>query len=183
MPTREEIFTPKGLKPQWEMVYDLFRPMQVDDVLTYEDAQAALGWDLRRNRSPLYKAMRKMEADDHRTLAPEPGIGYRIAKPTEHETLGRKHHKRARKQLHRSVSKFRSADRTQIPKEQAERLDRLELTTNRIEDQVRRLNDRQKHIEKVVKEHREEALEGISDVNEKVEKMREVLKRHNIELD
>jgi hypothetical protein len=183
MPTREEIFTPKGVKPQWEMVYDLFKPLEYDEVLSYEQAQSALGWDLRQNRAPLYKAMRKLEENDHRTLAVESGVGYRVARPTEHETLGRKHHHRSRRQLKKAVSKFRSADRSQIPPEQAVRLDRLELTTGRIADQVRRLDERQKHIEKVVKDNREEALEGISDIGERVEKMREALERHNIKLD
>jgi hypothetical protein len=183
LPTREELFAPKGVKPQWEMVYDIFKPLAEDDVLTYEEARVKLGWDLRQNRTPLYKAMRKMEQDDHRTLAPVPGVGYRIAHPTEHETLGRKHHRKARRQLHRSVSKFRSADRTKIPKEQADRLDRLEMTTQRIDESVRKLDERQKHIERVVKEHREEALESITDVNERVEKMREALRRHNIDIE
>ncbi len=183
MPTRDEIFAPKGVKPQWELVYDIFKPLAEDEVLTYEEAQVKLGWDLRANRSPLYKAMRQMEENDHRTLAPVPGVGYRIARPTEHETLGRKHHRRARRQLRSSVSKFRSADRAKIPKEQADRLDRLELTTKRVEESVRKLDERQKHIEKVVTEHRQEALEGIENVNDRVEKMREALRRHNIEID
>jgi hypothetical protein len=86
LPTREELFAPKGVKPQWEMVYDIFKPLAEDDVLTYEEARV-------------------------------------------------------------------------------------------------KLDERQKHIERVVKEHREEALESITDVNERVEKMREALRRHNIDIE
>lgn len=72
------MFTPKGEKPLWKMVYEYIVPMQIGDVVTYEDLSKVVDQDVTINRSLIYTANKHLLRDHKRLLVVERGIGYKI---------------------------------------------------------------------------------------------------------
>ena len=162
------MFEPQGAIPKWRMVYDVLKQHNVDDVITYGQLQALLGtssW-----RGPVYKAMETLERNDSRTLKNERGVGYRVARATEHEGLARQHHNKSRRSLKRSVNKLASADRTQLTRDMRKRFDELELTQKRHADALGRFGIRLDNIER-----RQDKTENV------VSELHDLLRRHGID--
>lgn len=169
-----KLFEPKGEKAEWEMLYDYLRPLKQGDLVTYKQMSSILGKDIRKSRTAIYRAMKKLEEKDNRSLLCVLRTGYRITIAQEHEELAGKHHKRARRQLNRAISKISSADRTQLTREDRQRFDSMELALRQQQDMIKRLNDRVAVVE--------EKQNAQNDMSEKISKMVEALKRHGIEI-
>ena len=170
-----EMFEPKGEKPEWEMLYDFLKQVGKGEVVEYQQLSNALGRDLLKSRTPIYKAMQRLEAQDNRSLANVPGVGYRITTAQEHEGLARSHHLRSRRQLKKSHSKIKSADRTELSREERQRFDALEMAVKQQADMLRRLESRVTRVEE-----RQEVQQDAT--SEKLDKLTEALKRHGIEV-
>ncbi len=153
------LFKPKAELPQWKMVYDELQMLNVGETIEYEALAAAVGFDVRSNRSPIYKAQRVLETEQHRTIANVLGVGYRVVEALEHETLARKHHKRSKKQLSKATARIRSADRSKLSAEDRKRFDAIELNLSRQSEMIRRLDNRVQQVESAVKESRAQQAE------------------------
>jgi alkylated DNA nucleotide flippase Atl1 len=147
--------SPDG-RAQWEMVYDVIKVLDQGVVITFDELNTLTGLDLKAERSPLYKAMQKLEEQDKRTIASVPGVGYRVVEAKEHELLGRRHHRSSIRQLKKAKSKFASADRSRLSPDDRERFDRLEMTVSRMEQVTRRLERRKREVQEVIQQQRDE---------------------------
>lgn len=99
------MFEPKGDVPQWRLIYDLAIVRAPDDLITYEEIENVLGYDVQTgHRSPIYKASKHLLEDHQRTLVAELNRGYRIARADEHYTLAKGQQKGARRKIRRGVA-------------------------------------------------------------------------------
>ncbi len=169
-----EIFAPKGEKPEWEILYEYLKECGKGDLVKYEQLSNLLGRDFLKGRTPIYKAMRRLEDEDHRSLLNVKNAGYRITVAQEHEGLARQHHKRSRRQLTKSYGKIKSADRTELSREERQRFDALEMSIKQHADMIRRLEARVNKVE--AKQDQQKVA------SEKLDKLMEALKRHGIEV-
>lgn len=166
-------FEPIGDTPRWRIVLDLLEPLDVDDVLTYEQLNEALDVvDFRANRSPLYKAARVWGAARMRALEPVANIGYRVVEAREHEALARRQHLKSRRALSRGRTLLRNADRSRLPPEDVARFDSMEHTLARHEDMIRRLDARQEKTDRILHETRQTGAATEARVAELEEKLR-----------
>lgn len=104
-------FQPKGEKPEWLMIYDRFlADASIDDVITYADLDELLGRDIRKNRTPLYRARQEMGEQHKRWLESVPNIGYRVLDPQDHVRVSAVHKRKSRRQLGMAVRVLESTD-------------------------------------------------------------------------
>lgn len=72
------MFKPKGEKPLWKLVYDFVAPMQIGDMVTYEELSEAADQDIKENRSLIYTANKHLLRDQKRLLVVERQVGYKV---------------------------------------------------------------------------------------------------------
>lgn len=177
-PTRTP-FQPKGDRPEWQIVYDHLRTLNIGDTITYATLDRLLDRDFTPDRSPIYRARYQLEANDRRTLANVVGVGYRIAHPSDHLDLAQMHHRKMRRQLKFRRGRLSSTQREALTNDERRRLDDLELNQSRLEDVVRQQG------RTIVKN--QQALESVAGdqaaTAAQVEKLTAALKRHGITLD
>ncbi len=172
-------FQTKGDRPEWQIVYDHLRTLNVGDTVTYATLDRLLGRDFTPDRSPIYRATKQLEADDRRTLANVPNVGYRVVTAVEHEDLARHHHKKSRRQMKRALRRIQSADRSQLDADQIRRFDAVELTLSRHADAIRRLDARVAKTEQAI----QAAAGDQAATAAQVEKLTAALQRHGITVD
>jgi len=177
------VFVARGDKAQWQVVYDHLASMQIDEVVKYAELEALLpdagegSW-----RSAFTRAVREMEDVHKRTFDNVRGVGYRMVAAREHEQLARKHHKRASRQLKRSVRKAHSADRSKLTREERVRLDAIELNLSRQVEMTRRLESRVTRVEEELKDTRRVQKTDTAALSDKVDRITALLEKHGIEI-
>lgn len=98
-------FEPIGPIARWRVVYDLLRPLEVGQVLTYDAIGEALSLDAStvEDRHVIQMAARRALKEllniDHRASKAVTNVGYRVALPEEHITLAKDRNKRAGRQI------------------------------------------------------------------------------------
>jgi hypothetical protein len=137
-------FQPRGEVAEWRIVYGVLRQADYGDVVRYERLHAALGRDLRRNRSPLQRAVAELEERDHKTVEAVRGEGYRIVEPREHVRLVQGRARRARRQTTRGLEVAQAADRSRLTQPERERLDGLAERLARVEQAMTAIVRRQR---------------------------------------
>ena len=171
------MFDVKGDRAQWRVIYDRLSDMKVGEVIKYDEIvgllpEAAEGsW-----RGAFNRAVKEMEAAMSRSFDNVRGVGYRMVAANEHERLARRHHKRAKRQLVRSVSKAHSADRSQLTRDERARLDALELNLAQQVELTKRLTAR---IQRETQERKSE----VAAVSDKVDRLAALMERHGITAD
>jgi hypothetical protein len=173
------MFETKGKIPEWQMLYEAF-PKEIDAKVSYESMSTVLGRDIRESRSALYKAIRALEANDHRTLVVETNAGYRVAKPAEHEHLGRRMHRKSVRAMARSRNKFASADRSLLTPEVAARMDQLQAKVDELEHHVRYLSIRADRQEAATASVNVKVDTTTADLDAKIAAIQETLRRHGM---
>lgn len=143
-------FQTKGDVAQWVIIREELRKLEIGDLLTYDHLETVLGWDIRDNRTPLYKAAKEWGAEFHRALLPVTGEGYRVAEPTEHEHIARSQHRRSRRALDRGARALQNADRGLLKPEDRSRFDAMETNIARQRDMMKRLSARVEVVEKTL---------------------------------
>src|SRR5882672_3658530 len=76
-----EPFKPSGEQPKWRPIYDLALTRAPDDLITYDELEQALGYDVTSpgaSRSPIYAASKRLLNEHDRALVADPTKGYRI---------------------------------------------------------------------------------------------------------
>ena len=170
------MFETKGDLPEWRLIYDHAKTLDVGQTITYEVLDGILGRDFATGRSPIYRAMRELEDENSRTLVNVPNIGYRVAEAIEHEDLAKLHHKKSRRSIRRAASKLHSADRTRLTREQARRFDDMQAQLDQQAHMLRRVDGR---VTKV--DNRVTKVE--TDVQARLDRLTDILTRHGIPVD
>lgn len=102
-------------------------------LLTFDDLAAIIDADPKKSRSTIHDAAKQLERIASRTLISVRNVGYRIAMPGEHEALAVVHHRKARRQVTRAMSKLGSADRAQLDDVQRANVDAFRMLYSRHE--------------------------------------------------
>ncbi len=72
------MFTPKGEKALWKLIYDYVAPLSLGDIVKYDDLSEVIDQDITKNRSVVYTANKHLLRDQKRLLLVERGVGYKI---------------------------------------------------------------------------------------------------------
>lgn len=118
------LFTPKGEKPEWRMIYDsLLSGVESGDTVTLDQLDDALGRTFSTNRSPLYRACRELGAARHRWLEAVPRVGYRVVEANEHTRLSRGHKRRGQRQFSTALTVLNATDLTRLNEPERDHFD------------------------------------------------------------
>lgn len=148
--TREEIFTPKGPEPEWKMIYDALRRIDVGGKLTYAVIEQVLGRPVATSRNAVYRAIAELEQQDQRTASCVRGEGYVIVSAGQHLRLAKGHTRKASRQLGKAKRKVDSADRSQMSSDDRRQLEAYGLHLAEVADVVGSLANRMTKAEKAV---------------------------------
>ena len=174
------MFQVKGHQSQWKTIFDNLSRMEIDDVVSHRELERMLpGVPVASVRPAFYRAVKEMQTVKSRTFAVVRGVGYRMVDANEHESLARGKHKSARKQLKKAQQIVAAADRSRLTPDERRRLDALEHHMQRQADMLKRLDDRQEKTEQRVALTEKDMMK----LDDKVERMAELLKRHGFETD
>jgi uncharacterized membrane protein YccC len=173
-------FEPKGDVAEWQLIYDTIKPLQIGDVITYDELTEALGRDFRTARGPFHKANRELLTDEKRGLLNLRNVGYRVVTAEEHEGAAKAQHRFAKRRLRQSKHWLKNTDRSDLTPEVAARFDRLESTLDRQIDFTRRLDQRVARVEKALEASRSEAQDHTEEISKRLVKLTEALQRHGI---
>jgi hypothetical protein len=170
-------FQAKGERPEWRVILEeLLEPAQIDDVITYDQFEEALGRDLRTDRGPLYRAQRKLEERKQRTIRVEPNKGYRVIKAHEHMDLALHHKSKAGRQLRRGVEVLDSADRRALTAPQARVFDKVQVVLANHELALATLEARQNALEGMMRIHDR----AMDDQAERLEQQSRLAREHAV---
>ena len=104
-------FTPKGDKPEWQILYDaLLDGADFGTVITFGELDRVLGREFQTNRAPLYRARDELGSRRKRWLVPVPTVGYRVTDAAEHVRVAVDHKRKSRRQLGMAVRVLSSTD-------------------------------------------------------------------------
>jgi hypothetical protein len=149
-------FTPIGDQARWRTVYALLTPLNVDDVLTYEQIGEALELDPSGDRHTIQMAMRRAareyETEANRALDVVPNVGYRVVAAPEHLVLAKRQQRRAGKALARGHSKVVHVDLSSVEPEVRTAFQVVAQAFAMQMDMNRRLTGRQDKLEEAVTE-------------------------------
>ena len=93
------MFEPKGEKPYWKMVYDYIKDKEIGDVIVFDELSKVIGEDIRKNRSAVYKARKRMLEDSNKFLDVERGAGYKVVDGMDIMRHADGRHKKAKRQI------------------------------------------------------------------------------------
>lgn len=108
-------FEPKGDVPEWRLIYDELRKLNVGDEITYRELSAALERPFVKNRNPLYRAADELLHADRRALETVRGRGYRIAAAESHGILARRQIKFSRRRLRKGRALVENVRTEELP--------------------------------------------------------------------
>lgn len=116
-------FTPKGDRPEWQMIYDLLEDIEPGEVITYETLTDVLGRDFMPNRSPFYRARRHLGEQRQRWMEAIPNVGYRCIKAPEHIGQAARRREFGKRRILDAVRINRATDLTRLTSEELARHD------------------------------------------------------------
>lgn len=149
-------FEPVGDLARWRTVYDMLKPLVVDDVLTYEALAQALGLNADHDRPVMQAAVRRaartFEQADKHALVAVPNVGYRVVRADEHVVLARGQQRRASRALERGHSKVVNVDLRGLSPEVRALTEATARAFSLQMDFNRRFDVRQQRLEGVVAE-------------------------------
>jgi hypothetical protein len=140
---------PSGIS-QSERIYALLMDVAVGSIVTYEDFERVLGHDVRPHRQPLYTAIRRAERTGSRTFVSVPNIGYRRVNAHEHVTVGKRHERKAARQLDRAERTYDAADRSALTADERRELDAVTAGVKSVKAALRSHAKRIKRLEDAV---------------------------------
>jgi hypothetical protein len=173
-------FEPVGDRPRWQVVYELLRQTETNDVLTYDTMGAALGLHPDADRHPIQMAMRRAarehEQVDKRAVEAVPNKGYRVVRPPEHMQLARRQQRRSTRALRSGHSKVVNVDLSGLDPDTRQAFEvvarafaaqmdfnrRMDVRHRRLEEALTSMDQRHERSEEEIAELRRrlERLEG-----------------------
>jgi hypothetical protein len=147
-------FEPVKEVARWRIIYEMLKPAEVNDVITYEQMGAALELHPQRHRHVIQMAMRRaakeFEKVNKHAVEAVKNVGYRVVQPVEHLHLARKQQKRASRALESGHSKAINVDFNEVDGETRKAFELVARAFAMQMDFNRRLDVRQKRLEDVV---------------------------------
>jgi hypothetical protein len=175
------VFTAKGDRPQWAVVYERLVEMRVGQVITDQELRDLLPEAAEASiPGAVTRAVKELEDEHRRTFARVRHVGYRMVEAAEHEVLARGQHKKARRSLGRAWRKAHSADRSKLSQEQRRRLDAVEDHLGRQQEMIKRLDRRVDQIDHGLKQARRDQRKDAAELSERVDRLADLLARHGI---
>lgn len=150
-------FKPKGTVAQWITVYE-FLVSRLDDgnentVITWAEWEAALGFDIRRARTALYRAQQELLYKYNRTVESVHGEGYRMDRPSHRISLIKDHEKRGMANFGRAEDLATHVPQDLLTVEQQAQLDlygrHLMLLNAMVARETQRINITEANVERV----------------------------------
>lgn len=174
-------FQPAGERARWRVLYDLLTPLEIGDLLSYEDMATALDLDPVKNRMTIQLAMRRaareLETVDKHSVDVVVNEGYRIVAPNEQVGLARRHQKKASKSLQRGRSKVVNVDFNLIDPETRKAFEVMAGAFAAQIDFNRRMDVRQANLEKAVDAVTRQTEQQSQRTVEELEELRARLRR------
>jgi hypothetical protein len=174
-------FTPRGDSARWRIIYNLLKPLDIGDVLTYEEMGKALDLDPRRERVTIQLAMRRaaqeLEEVEKRAVDVVTNEGYRVVEPKEHLMLARRHQKRANRQLSRGQSKVINVDFNLIDPETRKAFEVIAGAFAAQIDFNQRMDIRQANLEAAVRAVTQQTEQHLERTADEIEELRARLRR------
>ena len=123
--TRENLFKPKGEKPEWYILYKLFRDEPFDTIIPYQVLASAIGLDWsdfkhqrKLSRIVSGKVMYELLKRKKKNVEAIDNVGYRIVFPKEQIDLAKKHQLKARRQLFKTRNNVKHIDHNYLTEEE-----------------------------------------------------------------
>lgn len=174
-------FTPSGATARWRIIYDLLQPLQVGDVLTYEEMGKALDLHPRTERVTIQLAMRRaareLEEVDKRAVDVVTNKGYRVVEPKEHLVLARRHQQKASRSLNRGQSKVVNVDFNLIDPETRKAFEIIASAFAMQIDFNQRMDIRQKNLEEAVRAVTQQTEQHAERTDTEIEELKARLRR------
>lgn len=147
-------FEPLGSKARWRTIYDLLQAAEIGAVVKYVDIAAALDLDADTDRHTIQMAARRAAKEhltvDNRAIEPVQNVGYRIVEPEEHLRLAQQHQNKSRKALAMGHKQVVHVDLNGMEPEVRKAFDVTARAFSTLLDYNRRLDTKQKHLEKAL---------------------------------
>jgi hypothetical protein len=171
-------FEPAGVIARWRILYDILKPMQVNDILTYEQMGDALELHPANDRHVIQMAMRRaakeFEKVDKHAVEAVTNVGYRVVQVEEHLHLARKQQKRAGRALQSGHSKVVNVDFNEVDPETRKAFEVVARAFSMQMDYNRRFDVRQKRLESVMENvtaRTERSEEEIAELKERLARL------------
>lgn len=175
-------FQPVNGHPMWVLIKDRLVGMNIGDVITDGELRAAVPEGAPASiNSAFHRAVRSLQETHSRTLTRVRKVGYRMVAATEHEKLARDQQRRGYRRLVASRGKLASADRTQLNREDRQRVDALQhnadVQAEFVRRNLRKLDKRVTRLELDHRAHRRQTSGDIAALSSKVDKLMELMER------
>lgn len=147
-------FIPIGEKSRRQLVVELIAPLNADDVVTFDQIAEEIGltWpkDKELIRSTVHTARAALANDHHKALAAVRNVGYRVIRPEEHIQVAAQLQRKSGRTLALARTTVDSVDLAGLTEDGR----KLAMAASAVlawqQEQIRRLDLRQKGIEKVL---------------------------------
>lgn len=121
------VYRARGLKPQWQVIYEHVRGMASGELVTRQELVDLLTDSAPGSMAPaLGRAVKELQERDHLTLVNVRGVGYRLGEPSEHLEQAKGHTRRARRNAQAAVRTVAAADRTRMTADERRAVDAFE---------------------------------------------------------
>ncbi len=108
--------------PAWKVMLPLFTDVDRGDIVTYDAIEECLGYDIRLNRSPIYRMQRDLLEVHKRSIMAVPNVGYRVVQASEQEAQAHGYRRRSKRSLTRAVHVAAGTDLSLVSMDQAKRV-------------------------------------------------------------
>lgn len=147
-------FEPVGDLARWRVLVEKFAGVDRGTTLTYGELGRALDLDPAKDRRAIAAAVREaskaLSRDHDRSLVAVRNVGYRVALPEEHFDLAGRHQGKARRSLVRSRAQVDHVDLSGMDDATRNAFHAAARVLAYQEGQMRRLDLRQRDLERVV---------------------------------
>jgi len=121
---RWPMFSPRGDKPEWRIVYDeLLVHAEYGQIITYAELASVLerdAHDRQRLRAPIARARRELGNLRSMWLVAVPNVGYRVIQANEHVSVADDHKHRGQRQFTRMLDVSRATNLSRLTSEELE---------------------------------------------------------------
>lgn len=149
-------FEPVGDVARWVPVYEKFRDLGPEVIVTYAELSEWAGVDVTYDRSPVTRAGKEMLEKDQRGLINVNGVGYRVMHPSEHSEKARQHTKGADRQLQRAIGVLIGTDLNGLTPQERAFTGAMLSAVQAQRDMTRRLSRRTDRLEVRLEDTRQE---------------------------
>lgn len=143
-----------GNKARWELVYPTLESTPIDSVATYEEIGEVLDLEPTKDRHIIQQSVRdaakRLLEQENRAVESVPNVGYRVVASHEHLRLAQGQQKRSKKALQRGHKTIVHTDLSGMSMEERQRFDQAGQAIGALIDYTRRLDIRQRHLERAL---------------------------------